>query len=347
MATQHTKRTCSGCEKSRLGLFLQGGACSLNESVNTGPSKACAPRTLSRPYSKHLFPLPSLHLGQQSSSTAVSAYDTGTIDHKSAKDDVHTVLNGLRINSYNRLDHVVRHLALVLRLEGNFSEPSTLPENPVYHHSPEQLLFAIEYTRDSLTAGLWREQCGVMKMTSRLNSAQFGHDAMQACRDADESRWTCDEDLKAALHSVSADSSRGERGELGVLLLFGESALNEATLVALRQVLEEQFSNGDSVEWSRVQEYSRDLACAGSRAMARTDWTARGSEREDGYKRELQSKSRLVFAFIVSTCFVCPQVAMQIKYSLKNAELHIFMPRIQGTLSPLSSRCLYHFLHHS
>lgn len=219
-------------------------------------------------------------------SAAVSAYDIGTIDHKSVKNDLHTTLNGLGVDNYNRLDHVVRQLAPALGLQENCSEPYTLPDDPAYHHGPEQLVFAFEHTRDSLTAGLWSEECGVVEMTSRLNSVQFGHNAMQACRDAEESRLACDEDLKAALRSVSTDSSRGER-ELGAVLLFGESALDEATLVALRQVLEEQFSNGDSVNWSRVQGFSRDLAFAGSRSMARADWVARGSGHEDDYRKEL------------------------------------------------------------
>jgi hypothetical protein len=227
-------------------------------------------------------------LGTTIASAAVSAYDIGTIDHKSAKSDVHTALNNLGLNSYNRLEHVVRQLAPVLGLQGNCSEPYTLPDDPAYHHNPEQLLFSIEYTRDSLTAGLWKEECGALEMISRLNSVHFGHNAMQACREAEESRRTCDEELKAALRGVSTDSSRGEHErELGAVLLFGESALDEATLVALRQVLEEQFANGDSVDWSSVQGFSRDLAFAGSRAMARADWAARGSEHGDDYKKEL------------------------------------------------------------
>lgn len=236
------------------------------------------------PLLKALVASAELTLETTVNSVAVSAYDIGTIDHQLAKNDIHTALNDLKVDSYNRLDHIIRHLAPVLGLQGNCSEPYTLPDDPAYHHDPEQLFFAFEYDRDSLTAGLWREECGVMEMTSPLNSAQFGHNAMQACRDAEESRWTCDEDLKSALRGVSADSSRGARHELGRVLLFGESALDGATLVALRQVLEEQFPNGDSVDWSRVQDFSQDLAFAGSRAMARTDWTARGSGLEDDYK---------------------------------------------------------------
>lgn len=250
------------------------------------PLKNLQPQNPLPPILKALVAAAESTLETSVKSVAVSAYDIGTIDRKSAKGNVHTALNALGVNNYNRLDHVVRQLAPVLGLQGNCSEPYTLPDDPTYHRDPEQLFFAFEYTRDSLTAGLWSEECDVLEMTSRLNSVQFGHNAMQACRDAEESRWTCDEELKAALRSVSTDSGRRER-ELGAVLLFGESALDEATLVALRQVLEEQFANGDSVDWSSVQGFSRDLAFAGSRAMARADWAARGSEHGDDYKKEL------------------------------------------------------------
>ena len=253
------------------------------------PFQGVQPQNPLAPILKALVVAAESALATTITSAAVSVYDIGTIEYKSAKDNVHTALKDLGVNSHNRLDHVFRQLAPVLGLQGNCSEPYTLPDDPAYHHDPEQLFFAFEYTRASLTAGLWREECGVLEMTSRLNSVQFGHNAMQSCRDAEESRWTCDEDLKSALRSVSTtDSSRGERErELGAVLLFGESALDEATLVALRQVLEEQFSNGDAVEWSRVQGFSRDLAFAGSRAMARADWEARGFGHENDYKKEL------------------------------------------------------------
>lgn len=215
---------------------------------------------------------------------AVSAYDIGTIDHELAKNDVHTALSDLRVESYNRLDHVVRQLAPVLGIQGNCSEPYTLPDDPAYHHDPEQLFFALEYTNESLIAGLWKEECGVAQMTTRLNSAQFGHNAMQSCRDDANTRWTCDEKLASALRSVSANPSRED---IGAVLVFGEAALDEDTLVVLLQVLDEQFPNGDLVDLSRVQDFSSDLAFAGARAMAKTDWAARSSEGEDHYKQEL------------------------------------------------------------
>ena len=222
-------------------------------------------------------------------SVAVSAYDIGTIDHKLAKDDVHTALSDLGVDSYNRLDHVVRQLAPALGLRGNCSEPYTLPDDPAYHHDPEQVFFAVEYTRDSLTAGLWREECGAMEMTSRLNSDQLGHNAMQSCRETAQNKGACEEGFKAALRSVSTHSSREENGEIGAVLAFGECADDEAMLTTLRQVLGEQFPNrdSDSVDLSLVRGFSPDPAFAGSRAMARTAWAARGSEHEVWHAEEL------------------------------------------------------------
>ena len=223
------------------------------------------------------------------SSVAVSAYDIGTIDHKLAKEDVHIALSELGVNSYNRLDHVVRQLAPALGLRGNCSEPYTLPDHPGYHDDPEQIFFAIDYTRDSLTAGLWKEECGAMEMTSRLNSADLGQTAMQTCRETAQNKETCEESFKSALRSVGANASREGNGEIGAVLAFGECADDEAMLTTLRQVLGEQFPNrdSDSVDLSLVRGFSPDPAFAGSRAMARTAWAARGSEHEVWHAEEL------------------------------------------------------------
>jgi hypothetical protein len=221
-------------------------------------------------------------------SVAVSAYDIGTIDHKLTKDDVRTALSELGVDSYDRLDHVVRQLAPALGLRGKCSEPYTLPDDLTYHHDPEQIFFAIEYTRDALTAGLWREECGAMEMTGRLTPADLGLKAMQSCRgETAENKQTCEESFKSALRSVSTDSSRNKHEELSAVLAFGECADDEALLTTLRQVLGEQYPNGDSVDLSRVRDFSSDLAFAGSRAMAKIDWAARGSKHEVRHMEEL------------------------------------------------------------
>lgn len=251
------------------------------------PFKSRRPQNPLAPILKTLIPAAESTLETSVKSVAVTAYDIGTIDHKSAKDDVHAASSELGVNSYNRLDHVVRQLAPAVGLQGNCSEPYTLPDDPAYHHDPEQVFFAIEYTRDSLTAGLWREECGVLEMTSRLNSDQFGHNAMQHCRETAEDKATYEETFESALRSVSTDWNREKNGEIGAVLAFGECADDETMLIALRQTLGEQFSNGDSVDLSRVRGFSPDPAFAGSRAMATAAWAAHGSEHEGSDRTEL------------------------------------------------------------
>lgn len=220
-------------------------------------------------------------------SVAVSAHDIGTIDHALAKHDVNTALNDLGVDSYNRLDHIVRHLAPAIGIPGKCSEPYALPDDPSYHQDPEQIIVTVEFTRDSLTVGLWREECGVMEMINRLNSAPLGYNAMWTCKGNAQNKTACDEAFKSALRSVSADSSHEKNEDIGAALAFGECANDEAMLVALRQVLEEQFLNGDSVDLSLVRGFSPDPAFAGSRAMARAVWAAHGSDHDDNHRIEL------------------------------------------------------------
>lgn len=251
------------------------------------PFKNIQPQNPLAPILKALVSAAENTLETSVKSVAVSACDIGTIDHKLANDDVHTALKDLGVNSYNRLDHVVRQLAPVLGIQGNCSEPYTLPDDPSYHHDPEQIFFALDYTNDSLTVGLWKEECGVIAMTNRLNSVELGHNAMQTCRETPENKATCEEGFRSALRGVGADLNRGKSEKIGAVLAFGESADDEAMLKTLRQVLGKQFSNGDSVDLSRVRGFSPDPAFAGSRAMAKIDGAARGSEGESHYKQEL------------------------------------------------------------
>lgn len=226
-------------------------------------------------------------LGTTIKNTAVSAYDIGTIDYGLAKDDIHTALSELGVDSYSRLDHIARQLAPALGIRGNCSEPYTLPNDAGYHKYPEQILLTIEYTLNSMTAGLWKEECGVMEMTNRLNAPELGYNAVQTCREATENSTTCEEIFKSALRSVSADSSREEIDEIDAVLVFGECAEDEDMLIALRQVLEDQFPNGDSVDLSRVRDFSPDPAFAGSRAMAKAAWEAHVYEQEGRSMEEL------------------------------------------------------------
>jgi hypothetical protein len=110
------------------------------------PFKSIQPKSPLAPILKALVTAVESTLGTSVKSVAVSAYDIGTIDHELAKKDVHTALSDLRVESYNRLDHVVRQLAPVLGIQGNCSEPYTLPDDPRYHHDPEQIILTVEYT---------------------------------------------------------------------------------------------------------------------------------------------------------------------------------------------------------
>lgn len=220
-------------------------------------------------------------------SVAVSAYDVGSINHKFAKDLVHAALNEFHVDGHGRLDHVVRQLAPALGIQGNCSEPYILPAYPVFSLEAAQNLFTVEYTRDSMTAGLWLEECGVMEMTTHLNSAQLGRNAMQICKEAAGNKTTCEEDFKSALRSVTQNASRDKHDAIGPVLVFGECADDDAMLVALREILSERVSNGNSVDLSRVRDFSPDPTFAGSQAMAKAVWEAHGSEYKESHKQEL------------------------------------------------------------
>lgn len=220
-------------------------------------------------------------------SVAVSVYDMGAIDHRLARDDVNTALTDLGVNGHKRLDHVARQLIPSLGIGGNCSEPYILPENPDYYHKPGQILLTIEYTRDSMTAGLWKEECGTIEMTRRWNSAQLGFSAMQTCRESVEDENLCEETFISALRNVSEDPTRDKHEKIGPVLVFGECADDDAMLNMLHKVLEEQFPNGGSVDLSRVRSFASNPAFAGSRSMAATSWAAMNSQHEAYHVDEL------------------------------------------------------------
>jgi hypothetical protein len=220
-------------------------------------------------------------------SVAVSAYDMGDINYRLARGNVNTALTELGVDSHNRLDHVARQLIPSLGIGGNCSEPYILPENPAYYHEPGQILLTIEYTRDSMTAGLWKEECGTIEMTKRWNSAELGFSAMQTCRESAKDEKFCEETFISALRNVSEDPSRDKHEEIGPVLVFGECANDDAMLITLRKVLEEQFPNGGSADLSLVQSFSSDPAFAGSRSMAATSWAAISSKHDTYHVDEL------------------------------------------------------------
>lgn len=220
-------------------------------------------------------------------SVAVSAYDIGAIDLDLSRAHVHAALSELGVDDYNPLGHVARQLAPAVGIQGDCSGPFILPNDPAYYSDPVQNVFTIEYTRDSMTAGLWNEDCGVMEMAKRLNSAQLGHNAVQTCRESSSDIARCEEAFESALRSVIEDSHRAKHEEIDAVLVYGERADDNDMLVSLRKVLIEQFPNGGSVDLSRLQSFSPDPTFAGSRAMARAMWAAQASGHEDHPRQEL------------------------------------------------------------
>ncbi|KAJ8610742.1 hypothetical protein MRB53_038384 [Persea americana] len=83
--------------------------------------------------------------------------------------------------------------------------PTSSPDDPAYYADPEQLILTVEYTRQSLTAGFWNEECSVVSQRSGINTRDFGQDALDKCR------WTkdamvCDESFKSTLRDVLRSS---------------------------------------------------------------------------------------------------------------------------------------------
>jgi hypothetical protein len=251
------------------------------------PFKSVRPLNPLAPILKALVTSADSALEMTVKSVAVSAYDIGTIDHESARNDVNAALEGPGVYCYGNLDHVARQLAPALGIRGNCSEPHVPPNDPAYHEDPARIYLTVEYTRDAMTAGLWTEECGVMEMTRRLNSVQLGHNAMQTCRETARNKTACEEILTSAMRSVSQDPSRDKNEEIGLALVFGECADDGFMLDAVRQVLKEQFPNGDSLDLSRVRNFSPDPAFAGSRAMAEAVWAAHGREYDSHHADEL------------------------------------------------------------
>nr|POF04157.1 hypothetical protein CFP56_21912 [Quercus suber] len=214
-------------------------------------------------------------------SVAVSAYDLLTIDHDLAQRDVQSALGSVQVNTWQRIEHVVRQLVPALGIQGHCSGPYTLPEDLTYHADPEQLILSVEYTRLSLTAGLWEEECGDLSQRSGVHANEFGHEARKACRRTSSSA-SCDEAFKAALRDVvrSQRTMDSSDQKIGAVLMMGEQANDNGMMTLLRQVLKEQFSNGDSADLSLVQELAVDPAYVGSRVLALAEWEAKSILRE-------------------------------------------------------------------
>ncbi|KAK4983210.1 hypothetical protein LTR50_007356 [Elasticomyces elasticus] len=215
-------------------------------------------------------------------SVAVSAYDLFTIDHDLVQRDVQSALNGVQVYSWHRIDHVVRQLVPALGIQGRCSDPYTLPDDPSYHADPEQLILTVEYTRQSLTAALWEEECSVLSQRGGVHTNELGHDALEACRRTNDSA-SCDEAFKSTLRDVlrSQESMSSTDQTIGAVLIMGEQANDDGMMTLLRQVLEEQCSNGESADLSLVRELAVDPAYVGSRVSALAEWEAKAIVRDE------------------------------------------------------------------
>ena len=197
-------------------------------------------------------------------SAMVSAHDLEDLQTASAH--VQIALDGMGVASWSGPQLVVRHLMSALRLEGSCNGPDN-HENDV---SRPQHILAVEYTRKSMSAVMWGEECGDYWRPSRVSSSDHGHDAIAACRsNNNEDSDHCNVDLRAALRSlIRAATNQAKSPALGTVLVFGDKADDENLISVLRQVLRENFANGAYITPVRLQNFSPDLAFAGSRAMA-------------------------------------------------------------------------------
>jgi hypothetical protein len=152
-----------------------------------------------------------------------------------------------------------------LQLEGPCNDPDD-PENDI---SRPQHILAIEYTRQSMAAVMWGEECGDYWRLSRVSSGEYGHNAVTACRNDNGGVKQCNAKLQAAFRKlVRTATNRAKSPALSVMLVFGENADDENFAAVLGKALDDNFSNGASISPASMQDFSSDLAFAGSRAMA-------------------------------------------------------------------------------
>jgi hypothetical protein len=212
------------------------------------------------------------------SSVAVSIYDMRTHDFSLTSRNILSTLNTLGIYSYNMQIHVVRQLASALGLEGRCSGPYVVPDDPDYHVGPSKLVLYVDYSRTSLTAGLWEEQCGLLDQLGWTHSEKLGHEGMKECKKTSEDSSVCDADFKSAVRAVLEAASRSgvnDPTKLDAVLIAGDGIRDDSMPESLREVLKSQFSNGEAVALDIVRQLSPDSTFAGSRAAAWSDLDAK------------------------------------------------------------------------
>lgn len=204
--------------------------------------------------------------------TAHSLQELGT-----AHTHIQTTLAEMEVWNWYSPRRVVRHLVSALRLEG----PCNNPDDPYDEIGRPQHILAIEYTRSLMTAVIWGEECEDYWKVSRVSAPESGHDKMAACRENAEDSESCNAVLQAAFgRLVKRSLSRTRKPGLGVVLVFGEHADDENLLFVLRKYLKDNFANAASINIVDVQDFSPDLAFAGSRAAAMFELQAKDHMRK-------------------------------------------------------------------
>ncbi|KAF2754862.1 hypothetical protein EJ05DRAFT_513779 [Pseudovirgaria hyperparasitica] len=210
-------------------------------------------------------------------SIAVSASDLKTINHEVALRDVQAALSKVRVFNWKRLDHVAHQLVPALDLQGRCSDPYILPEDPRYHADPAQVILTLDYTRQSLAAAFWDEECGVLSQRSALHTPELGHDGLESCRRNEKDVKVCNEGFKTALLQMLGKPDSNDT--IGAVLVIGEYANDDGMLALLRSTLKERFSNGGSIDLALIRELATEAAYAGSRASAWAEWGAKSATR--------------------------------------------------------------------
>jgi hypothetical protein len=214
-----------------------------------------------------------------------------------ARADVQSAMDSIQVHSWNHLGCIMPEQDRALGLGGRCSV-YVLPEEPGFIQDPAKIILGVEYTRQSLTASLWEEECGYV---SRLKAGPFasgpGSDAREACLNENPSNPSaqahCDDLFKSELRSLLQNSSQGTRykniSAIDVAIVTGERANDESMKYLLSQVLEELYTNGGSLDLSLTQKFSPDPAFVGSRSAAYAERGAkiRKRRREAGDPRDL------------------------------------------------------------
>lgn len=215
---------------------------------------------------KALFAAAEVGLETDVRSAVVAAYAMGDRDIGQAH--LNSASSELGVNTYGRIFRAIEQLVPALNLEGECHNPDLYPGDPE-HRVEEKLFLTIEYTRSSMTVAILFQRCDYFEILSRVRAKDVGYDAMEACRNAAGDNEICDAMLQNALRKMVRDSSTsGRKQRLGAVLVFGDKALDGNFATALRKALDDDFSNGASITPASINDFSPNLAFAGSRAMA-------------------------------------------------------------------------------